>query len=147
MVEAAARAARDAGARFVLDPAPVGHAVAALLALADVVTPNEGELATLGGLGALRGMHPDLRIAVTRGAHGVRLVEPTGVSDESALPVTAVDATGAGDTFGGVLAAGLLEGLPLPAAVHRANVAAGLSVTVAGAREGMPTRDEIERAM
>jgi ribokinase len=146
-VVAAARAARAAGARFVLDPAPVGHAVAALLALADVVTPNEGELAGLGGLAALRGTHPDLRIAVTRGAHGVRLVEPAGVSDESALPVTAVDATGAGDTFGGVLAAGLLEGLPLPAAVHRANVAAGLSVTVAGAREGMPTRDEIERAM
>jgi ribokinase len=146
-VAAAARAAHAAGACFVLDPAPVDQAAAALLAEADVLTPNEGELAGLGGPAALRAARPELRLAITRGARGMTLLEGESVHDEAALAVAAVDATGAGDTFAGVLAAGLLEGRPLPAAAHRANVAAGLSVTVAGARQGMPTRDEIERAI
>ena len=146
-VTAAARAARAAGAAFVLDPAPVEQATAALLALASIVIPNEGELAGLGGLDALRQGLPELSVAITRGARGVTLVHGGGVRDEPALAVAAVDATGAGDTFGGVFSAALLEGQPLAAAVQRANVAAGLSVTIAGAREGMPTREEIERAM
>jgi sugar/nucleoside kinase (ribokinase family) len=45
-----------------------------------------------------------------------------------------------------VLASGLLEGIDLPDTLRRAVVAATLSVTVVGAREGMPTRDAIDAA-
>ena len=48
--------------------------------------------------------------------------------------VSVVDATGAGDCLSGVLAAGLVEGLPLRAAAERAVQAATMSVTRAGAR-------------
>ena len=51
-----------------------------------------------------------------------------------------MDATGAGDSLNGALAAGLASGLDLEQAARRAVVAASLSVTRAGAREGMPTR-------
>jgi ribokinase len=44
----------------------------------------------------------------------------------------------------GVLAAGLLEGRPLEEAARRAVSAASASVTRAGAREGMPLREEID---
>ena len=59
----------------------------------------------------------------------------------------AVDTTGAGDCFNGVLAASLLEGTKMPKALHRACVAASLSVTSDGAREGMPDRETIEAAL
>ena len=54
------------------------------------------------------------------------------------------DTTGAGDCFNGVFAAGVVEGLTVEDAAHRAVVAAALSVTKPGAREGMPTREEID---
>jgi len=61
--------------------------------------------------------------------------------------VRAVDATGAGDCFNGVFAAGLLEGLDPAIAVRRAVMAASISVTRAGAREGMPSRADIDAAL
>ena len=48
----ALRIGRSAGATTILNPAPAGGLEAPTLALADVLTPNEGELATLAGLRA-----------------------------------------------------------------------------------------------
>jgi ribokinase len=55
----------------------------------------------------------------------------------------AVDTTGAGDTFNGALATALAEGRPLRDAAAFAVAAAALSIRAAGAREGMPRRDEV----
>ena len=114
--------------------------------LADVLTPNEAELVTLGGVTGLLADRPALRLAITMGAAGVRLAGPEGT--DVRLPAhragAVVDTTGAGDTFSGVLAAGLLEERPWSEAVRRATIAAGLSVAVAGAREGMPLRSAID---
>ncbi len=78
----------------------------------------------------------------------MRLAGPEGT--DVRLPAhragAVVDTTGAGDTFSGVLAAGLLEERPWSEAVRRATIAAGLSVAVAGAREGMPLRAAIDAA-
>ena len=148
VVEAGARAARAVGATVVLDPAPAGAFTAGLADLADVLTPNEAELATLGGVTGLLAGRPALRLAITLGAAGVRLAGPEGT--DVRLPAhragAVVDTTGAGDTFSGVLAAGLLEERPWSEAVRRATIAAGLSVAVAGAREGMPLRAAIDAA-
>lgn len=148
VVEAGARAARDVGATIVLVPAPAGGFTPGLADLADVLTPNEVELEALGGVTGLLADRPGMRLAVTMGAAGVRLVGPEGA--ETQLPAYAtgvvVDTTGAGDTFSGVLAAGLLEERPWGDAARRATIAAGLSVAVAGAREGMPPRAAIDAA-
>ena len=148
VVEGGARAARAVGATVVLDPAPAGAFTAGLADLADVLTPNAAELATLGGVTGLLARRPALRLAITLGQAGVRLAGPEGT--DVRLPAhragAVVDTTGAGDTFSGVLAAGLLEERPWSEAVRRATIAAGLSVAVAGAREGMPLRAAIDAA-
>jgi ribokinase len=123
---------------FVLNPAPVQPWVGEVTRLATYVTPNEHELEALGSL-------PDGVVVVeTRGEDGV-LIHRGGEEERVRAPrVQAVDTTGAGDCFNGVFAAGLAEGLELPAAAQRAAAAAALSVTKVGAREGMPTRDELD---
>ena len=63
-----------------------------------------------------------------------------------ALAIDAVDTTGAGDTFIGVLAAGLDQGLALQAALRRASAAAGLACLAHGAQTAMPDATAIDAA-
>jgi hypothetical protein len=58
-----------------------------------------------------------------------------------------VDTTAAGDTFCGVLAAGLAAGLDMPAAIRRANAAASLCVESAGAAPAIPHATAIDRRL
>lgn len=153
-VRRAAERCRDLGATFVLNPAPAVPGAADLLPLASVVTPNEGELMALVGAGmgpdaanVLARRHPGLRVLVTRGAEGATLIREGRERSFPAPTVTVTDTTGAGDAFNGALAAALLEDRPLAEAVARAVTAAGASVTQPGAREGMPTREGIDRAL
>jgi ribokinase len=171
-VAAALRAGRRAGALTILNPAPADGIDRATFALADVLTPNWGELARLvatetdrsgrRGRGlddperaarSLLNAGPDglgvrSAIILTLGPSGALLVPADGSLslDLPATSVRAVDATGAGDTFNGALAAGLAEGRLLADAARRAVVAAGLATTVAGAREGMPTAAALRAA-
>ncbi|WP_235866448.1 PfkB family carbohydrate kinase [Serinibacter arcticus] len=142
------------GVALVLDPGPlVGDLDAALLVAvagrADVLTLNERETAALGGAEAARallgdGGPGDRALLVRRGAEGCTVTTADGVStDVPALPVTVVDSTGAGDAHTGVLAAGLLVGLPLLAATRRANAAAALTVSRRGPATS-PTRAELD---
>jgi ribokinase len=127
-----------------------------LLALTDLVTPNESELAALTGGGEIAGER-DLvtrairlrsdgarAVLVKWGARGVRLVDEQGVRAWHARPVPVEDTTAAGDMFNGALAAGLAGGLAFESACARAVDAATLSVTRAGAQPSMPTRAELE---
>ena len=140
-VRAAATWSHAHDTRFVMNPAPSTEGAGELARMADVVTPNETELAGLGTLPS------SIAIVETRGAEGVRIHLDGATEDIPGRVVEAVDTTGAGDCFNGVLAAGLLGDLPLDEAVRRAVAAAAASVTVAGAREGMPTRTELERLL
>jgi ribokinase len=167
-VQAALAAARTAGAVTVLNPAPADGVDPATLALADVLTPNESELARITGIAdpeagarALLAMgevqsgpvqsraagRAGRFVAVTLGAAGALLVPADGPAVAIPAPaVVPVDTTGAGDTFNGALAAGLAARLSPVVAVRRAVAAAGLSTTRAGARGGMPTRAELDAA-
>lgn len=60
--------------------------------------------------------------------------------------VTAVDTTGAGDTFVGTLAVALGEGRSVPESLAWASSAAALCVQRAGASTSMPFRSEIDAA-
>ena len=164
-VRAALEVGRDAGSTTILNPAPADGLDAATLALADILTPNETELALLGGLGSARG-NPETAarqvlagqptdagegdahgraVVVTLGAAGALIVRAAGAAVAVPAPaVEVVDTTGAGDTLNGALAAGLADGLDLAGAVRRAVAAAALSTTRPGARGGMPTRAELE---
>ena len=137
-VRAAAAWCSEHQVPLVLNPAPAQPWVGEVAALAAYVTPNEHELESLGTL-------PDgVVIVQTRGEDGV-LIRRGDEEERVAAPrVEAVDTTGAGDCFNGVFAAGLSEGLEVSAAAQRAAAAAALSVTKVGAREGMPTRDELD---
>ena len=149
--------ARAAGATTILNPAPATGLTTAILAAADIVTPNEGELVSLAGLAAgaevgdavaaLRSVGVSSAFLVSLGAAWARLDTAGSTTALPALPVDAVDTVGAGDTLNGALAAGLASGLSLDEAARRAVVAASLAVTKTGVREGMPTIRELEAAL
>lgn len=147
--------ARPAGALTVLNPAPAPSTALPqeLLALVDVLTPNENELLQLAGLpsgassaqAATRLLDAGVgAVLVTLGAAGCRLYRRD--QPEVELPGRAmkvIDTIGAGDTFTGALVAALARGEPLAKALHWANAAAALSVTRQGATGGMPSLDEV----
>jgi ribokinase len=145
-----------AGALKILNTAPALADGAPLLALADILILNETELASFAGLDA-EPADPDAAIAAARsltrpgqavlatlGAAGAVAVRGDEVFRVPGLSQRAVDTTGAGDCFCGALAAGLDQGLALPAAMAFANAAAALSVTRPGAAASMPTAAEVE---
>jgi len=150
----ALRLGRIAGATTILNPAPAGGLARPTLDLADVLTPNGGELEALAGPGRpsaqakrLLGSGAKRSVLVSLGADGAMLVAGRRSTAIRAPHVAAVDTVGAGDTLNGALAAGLAAGLELAVAAHRAVIAASLAVTRAGAREGMPTAAELEAAL
>lgn len=151
----ALRIAKAGGATTIFNPAPATGVTPEALALTDVLTPNRGEAAQLAPdgdadqagsdlLGALAGGG---RVLLTLGAHGARLIGQDRIVAIPSPAVTAVDTVGAGDALNGALAAGLAAGLSVEAAARRAVTAAALAVTRAGAREGMPTAQELEAAL
>ena len=151
----ALRLARLAGATTILNPAPANGLQPWTLELADILTPNEGELAVLAGPDGsvaaqakrLLGREPGRRaVLVTLGANGALLVDADGAHPIRPPRVEVVDTTGAGDALNGALATGLAFGLDRRDAARRAVVAASRAVTRAGAREGMPTAAELEAA-
>ena len=130
----------DHDVRVLLNPAPMRSWSHELLASATWVTPNEHELAALGGV-IVEG--PAL-VMETRGEEGAIIHSDPPIT-VAAPAVHPVDATGAGDCFNGVLAAALVDGLELEQAVRRAVSAAAISVTSSGARDGMPRRADLRR--
>ena len=85
-----------------------------------------------------------MRLVVTHGADGVVIRTPG--SEPVAMPaspVNAIDTTGAGDCFAGVLVTALAEGVALADAVASAIVGAAISTTAVGAQGRLPTRAEV----
>lgn len=150
VVLAGARAARGP---IVLNPAPARALPDELLALRPILTPNRSEACALA---AEREPHAAARalsartgapVLVTLGERGVLLVDG-GEEELIAAPrVEVADTTGAGDTFNGALAAELAAGRGLREAAAFAVTAAALSCRVAGAREGMPSRTDVQAAI
>jgi ribokinase len=147
--EEAFRLARSCGVRTLLNPAPAQPLPAELLALTDVLTPNETELKALAGVGddePAQAAHALLdrgvgAVVATLGAAGCAWWKRDGHMGRAAgwRMEKVGDTIGAGDTFSGSLAAALARGEALDDAMHCANAAAALSVTGQGAIGGMPT--------
>ena len=153
----AARMARAAGARVVLSLAPYMALPAEDIAAFDIVIVNEHEAADLarhlsvsarGAEATATALARRLgrTVIATLGPDGAVAATDGEVIRVPSLKVTAVDTTGAGDTFCGVLAAGLDQGADLRSAMAKAAIAGSLAVTKAGAQPSFPTRAEIDAA-
>ena len=148
---AAFRLARAAGATTLFNPSPAQPLPDALIALCDVLTPNESELRALAAVDDATPIDAAANallargagaVAVTLGTQGCALHRREGAT--IALPahrVRVADTIGAGDTFTGALAAAIARGESLERALAWANAAAALSVTGPGAIGGMPDLD------
>lgn len=155
--ERAVDIARRAGAKIILNPAPVSEVPDTLLGMVDILTPNEVEASILSGID-VRGPEDAAQAAralmergarsviVTLGSGGVFAATGADARHIPGLDVVAVDSTGAGDAFSGTLATAVAEGKDFFEAARFANVAAALSVTRIGTAPAMPRRDEIDLA-
>ncbi|MFI5694018.1 ribokinase [Kribbella sp. NPDC051586] len=147
------QAAAAASAYFILNAAPAAELPDELLAEVDLLVVNETEAEAIGGPDRSALLKKVPAAIVTLGGDGAVVL--TRDSDEivvPGVPVDVIDTTAAGDTFCGVLAAGLaaasandsITGSDLTNAVRRANVAASLSVQGAGAISSVPHGDAID---
>lgn len=145
--------ARRHGVATVVNPAPADHGVLDLLPLADMVTPNELELMALTGIAELSdeslkaGLSALLsagagQAVVTLGSAGCATLAGGDLVRIPAFPVTAVDATGAGDTFNGALVDRLIAGDAMTDVLRYASAAAAISVTRASA-DAAPTPEAV----
>ena len=130
-LEAAEIAAAN-GVKVVLNPAPYRPLPVRLTELVDLYTPNEFETK---GLESVRG-----EVVGTLGEKGCE-IRSLGVTIPAASFGKALDTTGAGDTFNGVLVARLAEGAALEDACRAANAAAGIEVTKRYVLPAIPYRD------
>lgn len=138
--------------KLILNPAPARQLPAGLIAKAWMITPNEHEAHALG---APPSDSPEQvvrflasagcpRVAVTLGDQGSCVTDGERIWRVGTPAVQAVDATGAGDTYNGYLAAELAKGTELGKAVMVASAAAAMSTTKQGAAPAIPTRTELE---
>jgi ribokinase len=135
--------ARSSGAMTVLNPAPARTLPPELLALCDVVVPNEHEVELLGGVDALFALGA-LAVVITEGSRGATLHRDGTAEHIAPFAVSPVDTTGAGDTFCGSLCARLAAGDDLVHALRHAAAAAALSTTRSGAVPSIPHAAEVQ---
>lgn len=145
--------AREHNVTTILNPAPGQKLSAELLALADIITPNQTEAEIITGISSsdpesacatLREYGANT-VVMTLGGDGVLLYNDDGPRHFPAFKVdSVVDTTGAGDAFNGALAVALAEGLAIQDAIRFASATGALSVTKPGATESMPDRAAID---
>jgi ribokinase len=151
--------ARAAKQKTILNPAPATDAVPAeLLAVTDLIVPNETETETLTGVhitdeasmvaGAQKLQALGVaNVIITVGSKGALWMRGGEHGFVPAFKVDAVDTTAAGDTFIGALSSVLQPDFSnLAEAVRFANRASSLAVQKLGAQPSIPTQAEIVAA-
>jgi ribokinase len=155
VVETAFGMARHAGKLTVLDAGPPRHCPLEILRLADVVSPNETELAHLTGEevsgrvsareAAEKLLTWGVRTVVLKlGSDGSMLVTPTGTTHFPSYKIEAVDPTAAGDAFTAAFTVEYATGGKIGDAIRLANAAGALAATKLGAQPSLPTRQEAQ---
>lgn len=154
-VDTAIRCAADAGARVLYNaaPAPARAVSASSTMLCDYFVVNEQEAMFYLGeriddleqmksaMGSLKRFCA--KVVVTLGAAGSLVSFDADVHHVPAVPVQAVDTTGAGDSFVGAFASALNDGIPDLAAASLASEVAAMATVGLGAQTSMPTSRDI----
>lgn len=154
-VLAAAKIARAQQTQVILNPAPATALSDELLALIDIITPNETEAEILTGIAvksdedaarAAAALHAKgiTTVLITLGRRGVWLSEQGNGVRIPGFSVQAIDTIAAGDTFNGAFITARLEGVAMHDAVRFAHAAAAIAVTRPGAQPSVPWRTEID---
>ena len=154
-VLAAANIAHENHTSVVLNPAPARVLSDELLALVDIITPNETEAEKLTGIRvendddaakAARALHDKGigTVIITLGSRGVWASVNGEGRRVPGFKVKAIDTIAAGDTFNGALVTALLEGKRMDDAIRFAHAAAAIAVTRKGAQPSVPWRKEID---
>lgn len=150
-VEAAFVLAKQQGLTTILNPAPACPLSPGLLTLVDILTPNETEACALTGItdpaeaAGVLALETGGTVVVTCGDQGAWLSRGAQSIHVPSFVVEALDSTGSGDAFNGVLACALSEGMGIERALERANAAGALATTIEGAQASMPRRSDIDR--
>lgn len=140
-----------------LDPAGRFDGLTDILPHTDLLLPNRVEaLAIAGTLTGREMTEPDMAaqaiaahgpaVAVKDGEHGALLCRDGRVIRQPSMPVQAIDATGAGDTFNAGFLAAVLDGKPDDECLRWGCAAGALSTRFAGGVRGQPTPEELHAA-
>ncbi|OEI83033.1 ribokinase [Brucella sp. BO3] len=154
---AIAKAVRAAGGTVLLDPAPVGDAsqMADLIALSDIISPNETEAAEITGIeptdlasaeaAGRKLLERGSKIVILKlGSRGALLVTADEVKHFTPFKVKVVDTVAAGDSFNGGFAVAFSQAQPLHDCVRYGSAAGAIAVTRVGAGAAAPTAHEVE---
>lgn len=155
-IDAAITAASAKGMRVALNPSPISPELLSspALALVDYFILNEGEGFALTGqqepeaiCRSLHQTYPRCQVMLTLGAEGSVFFDGSRFLRQPAFRVSAVDTTGAGDTFTGFFLSGIASGMDMAENLRRASMASALAVGKPGAAASIPTLSEVEAAL
>lgn len=148
------RVSYDSNLRLSLWPLARARAIIhAAMAMCDIALPSLDDARLLTGLedaDAIADFYLGLGakiVALKLGKDGALIATPDLRERIPAFPVEQVDATGAGDTFGGSFLARLIAGDGVADAARYANVAAALSTRGQGAVAPIPYAAQVREAM
>ena len=153
--EAAIRAAvwaREAGMPVTIDLDTIYPGLDALLPHVDCLITSQGLANELAGSmderAALRTLcekYGCYLVAMTQGSRGaLAFVEGQFVASSAFRPPVIRDTTGAGDAFRAGFIYGLCKGLSIEETMRAANAVAALQCRELGARDGLPTEEELK---
>jgi len=140
------REAKSKGLNVCYSAAPfVAEITAGLLPLVDLLIVNAVEAEDLSAHCGSPLKDLGIRhLIVTLGGEGARYIGSEGEFAVPAIPVKAVDTTGAGDTYLGYVLAGIDGGASIADAMKTASHAAAVQVTRPGASAAIPFREELQ---
>lgn len=143
--------------KIVFNPSPMEKEIMkAPLEYVDIFMVNQLEAAQILGVSGtgtekpeelmkgLKSRFPGSSVVLTLGEQGAMYGDSRSTLFQPAEKVTAVDTTGAGDTFAGYFTAGMAEGLSPEEAMKLAAKASAAAVTRPGASASIPERRELD---
>lgn len=144
-VEHTLKLCKKHGVPVLLNPAPARNFKTEWMEDITYLTPNETECELIfhEQIETSLQAYPN-KLIVTLGDEGAMYHNGKHIVKVAGFRTTAIDTTGAGDTFNGAFAHKICEGADVKEAVQFANVAASLSVEKFGAQGGMPTIEQVE---
>ncbi len=149
----AARWAKEAGMKALLDPGLSYAEIKPLLKYVDVpivpeywareLMPDQPPIAVAE---RLRDEGAEIAV-VTLGERGAVVAWDGGAQSVPAFPVDVVDTTGAGDAYHGAFLYALLQDWDVPRMARFASAVSSMNCRAMGGRNALPTKDEVDQFM